>query len=69
MLVTQESLKQKDSEKNHIPGESIFSICYASGLSPYNDAFLVYYRKSTKNPEVPVIYVQYVTCAEEILPS
>jgi hypothetical protein len=25
--------------------------CFASGHFPYNDAFLTYYRKSTKNPK------------------
>jgi hypothetical protein len=56
MLTAQKSLKQKNSEKNCIPGE-VFSLrkCAASGLSPYNDAFLTYYSKSTKNPKVQVI--------------
>jgi hypothetical protein len=42
MHTAQKSLKQKDSEKNHIPGE-LFSLCFASGLFPQNDAFLTYY--------------------------
>jgi hypothetical protein len=51
MLTAKKSLKQKDC----IPGEVFYSICFASGFSPKNGAFLNYYRKSTKNPKVQVI--------------
>jgi hypothetical protein len=34
---------------------SVLSICFASGLSSYDDAFLIYYRKSTKNLKVQII--------------
>jgi hypothetical protein len=33
----------------------VFPIVFASGLSPYSDAFLKYSAKSTKNPKMQVI--------------
>jgi hypothetical protein len=42
MLTAQKSLKQKNSEKNCIPGEVFSLYLFASGLSPSNDAFLTY---------------------------
>jgi hypothetical protein len=30
---------------------NVFSIFFSLGLSPYNDAFMTYYAKSTKNPK------------------
>jgi hypothetical protein len=53
MLTAQKSLMQKRSEKIVFLG--VFSLCFALGLSPYNDAFLIYNRKNTKNPKVQVI--------------
>ncbi len=35
---------------------SVFSIFFASGLSPYNDAFLTYSAKSPKNLKIQVIW-------------
>jgi hypothetical protein len=65
MLTAQKSLKQKNSEKKKSScWRSVFSIFFASGLSPYNDAFLTYYTKCTKNPKVQ----SYETWAVEILP-
>jgi hypothetical protein len=34
---------------------NVFSICFASGVPPHNEAFLTSYRKSTKNPGVRVL--------------
>ncbi len=46
----------KKSEKKKLYfWKSVFSLCFASGLSPYNDAFLTNYKKSTKNLKVQVI--------------
>ncbi len=36
--------------------ENCIHICFASGFSPYNDAFFTYYRKSTKKPKSWVIW-------------
>jgi hypothetical protein len=55
MLTAQKSLKQKNSEKNHIPGEVFSLYFFASGLSPYIDAFLTYSANSTKNQKVQAI--------------
>jgi hypothetical protein len=53
MLTAQKSFKQNNSEKNHIPGEVFSLYFFASGLSPYNDAFLTYSAKSTKKSKNP----------------
>jgi hypothetical protein len=47
----------KNSEK------SVFSICFTSGLSPYNDAFLTYLQKVQKIRKCR----SYETWAVEIL--
>jgi hypothetical protein len=54
MLTAQKSLKQINSEKI-VFWRSVFSTFFASRLSPYNDAFLTYSAKSTKNPKMQVI--------------
>jgi hypothetical protein len=54
MLTAQKSLKQKIVKKLY-SWRSVFSIFFASGLSPYNDAFLTYSAKSTKKPKMQVI--------------
>jgi hypothetical protein len=62
MLTVQKSLNQRNSEKLY-PWRSVFSILFASGLSPCNDAFLTYSAKSTKNQKCR----SYETWAMEIL--
>jgi hypothetical protein len=52
MLTAQKSLKRKNSEKSY-SWRSVFSICFNSGLSLYNDAFLTYSAKSTKKSKNP----------------
>jgi hypothetical protein len=47
-------LKQKTSLKI-VFLEKCFLFLFASGLSPYNDAFLTYSAKSTKNPKIQVM--------------
>jgi hypothetical protein len=47
MLTAQKSPKQKNSEKIIFLKKGFLYIL-ASGLSPYNDAFLTYSAKSTK---------------------
>jgi hypothetical protein len=41
--------------KNCVPGEVFSLYFFASGLSPYNDAFLTYSAKSAKNLKMQVI--------------
>jgi hypothetical protein len=48
-LLSKKILKKLYSWRN------VFPIFFASGLSPYNDAFLTYPAKSTKNPKMQVI--------------
>jgi hypothetical protein len=48
------SFKQKDSEKIVVL-ENCFLYMFCWRTFPHNDAFLTYYRKSTKNPKVQVI--------------
>jgi hypothetical protein len=55
MLTAQKSLKLKKSEKKLYSWRSVFSIFFTSGLSPYNDAFLMYSAKRKKNPKMQVI--------------
>jgi hypothetical protein len=55
MLTAQKSIKQKKFWKKLYSWRSVFSIFFASGLSPYNDAFLNYSAKSTKNLKMQVI--------------
>jgi hypothetical protein len=50
MLTAKKCLKQKKSEQL-CSWRSVFSIFFASGLSPYNDAFLTYSSKSKKKSE------------------
>jgi hypothetical protein len=52
IFTAQKFLKQKNSLYSW---RSVFSIFFASGLSPYNDAFFTYSAKSTKNPKMQVI--------------
>jgi hypothetical protein len=54
MLTAQKSLEQKKSENLYF-WRSVFFIFFASGPSPYNDAFLAYSAKSFKNPKIQVI--------------
>jgi hypothetical protein len=54
MLTAQKFLKQKNLKKFY-SWRSIFSIFLASGLSPYNDAFLTYSAKRKKNLKMQVI--------------
>jgi hypothetical protein len=54
MLTAQNSLKQKNSEKLY-SWRRVFSIFFASGLSPKNDAFLTYSAKRAKTLKVQVI--------------
>jgi hypothetical protein len=54
MLTAQKSLKQKNSEKNCIPGQGFSLFIFASGLSPCNN-LLTYYATSAKNPKIQVI--------------
>jgi hypothetical protein len=54
MPTAKKSLKPKHSEKLY-SWRSVYSIFFASGLYPYNDAFLTYSAKSTKNPKIQVI--------------
>jgi hypothetical protein len=51
MNTTQKSLKQKNSEKNGIPGE-VFSLYF---LLQDNDVYLTYTAKCAKNPKMQVI--------------
>jgi hypothetical protein len=55
MLTTQKSLKQKNSEKIVFLEKCFLYIFWASGLSRYNEAFLTYSAKSTKNWKIQVI--------------
>jgi hypothetical protein len=55
MLTAQKSLKQKNSEKIVFLEKCFLYIFCPSVLSPYNDAFLTYSAKSTKNPKMQVI--------------
>jgi hypothetical protein len=55
MLTAQKSLRQKNSEKIVFLEKCFLYIFFASGLSPYNDAFLIYSAKSTKNQKMQVI--------------
>jgi hypothetical protein len=55
VLTAQKSLKPKIVKKL-ISWRSVFSIFFASELSPYSDAFLTYYTKSTNNPKIQVIW-------------
>jgi hypothetical protein len=55
MITAQKSLEQKNSEKKLYSWRSVFFIFFASGLSSYNDAFLTYFAKCTKNPKMQVI--------------
>jgi hypothetical protein len=50
MLKAPKSLEQKNSEKILFLEKSFFYF-FASGLSPYNDAFLTYSAKSTNKFE------------------
>jgi hypothetical protein len=51
MLTAKKSLKQKIWQKLH-SWRSVFSIFFASELSPYNEAFLTYSAKRKKiNPK------------------
>jgi hypothetical protein len=54
MLTAQKSLKQKNLKKL-CSWTSVFSIFFASGLSPYNDASLTYSAKRKKNLKMQVI--------------
>jgi hypothetical protein len=54
MLTAKKSLKEKILKKLY-SWRSVFSIFFASGLSPYNDAFMTYSSKSTKNLKMQVI--------------
>jgi hypothetical protein len=60
MLIAKKFLKQK----NLFSWRSVFSIFFASGLSPYNDAFLTYSAKRKKIRKCR----SYETWAVEILP-
>ncbi len=53
--LTLSSTAQKNILKSY-SWRSVFSIFFASGLSSYNDAFLTYSAKSTKNPKIQVIW-------------
>jgi hypothetical protein len=50
MLIAKKFLKQKNLKKLY-SCRSVFSIFFASGLSPYNDAFLTYSAKRKKKSE------------------
>jgi hypothetical protein len=50
MLIAKKFLKKKNLKKLY-SWRSVFSIFFASGLSPYNDAFLTYSAKRKKNPK------------------
>jgi hypothetical protein len=50
MLTAKKSLKQKNLKKLY-SWRSVFSIFFALGLSPYNDAFLTYSAKSLTKSE------------------
>jgi hypothetical protein len=63
MLKAQKSLKQKNL-KILYSWRSFFSIFFASGLFPYNDAFLTYSAKRKKIQKCR----SYETWAVEILP-
>jgi hypothetical protein len=52
MLTAKKYLKQKNSEKNCIPGE-VFSLHVLIQDFPYNDAFITSYRKSPKKSVSP----------------
>jgi hypothetical protein len=55
MLTAPKSLFFKIQRKIIVLEKYFFSICFASGFSPYNDAFLNF-RKRTKNLRVNVIW-------------
>ncbi len=61
LATAQKSLKQKNYEKNLFPGK-VFSLYFLLQDIPYNDAFLTYSAKSTKNPKTQVICWKNRTC-------